>query len=370
MSSEKPTLPSIHLMLEGAGINSLPSSTTATVGGKSAHRRNASDVASHLENLSLSTPIPMEPCASNTNSSTNSTPTQWSMPFRPTPLYQHPYHHHRSARNLHSRSYSDYTHPYITTPPPPPSSIAPYQQVNGLLAPHQQHRRAVSTSTLDLMLHHRPSTSDSYSSPPALYPSYSTSTLPQSPTLSVKTPSSLDEQHYPFDLDDEDSLSHRYDDEEGDSHDKVKQQQQQQQHVGPTSTTDTVVMMAGSSSTTTTTTLTNDDLCGSTTTANPNSNGKDSSKYQCTYCQKGFSRPSSLRIHVYSHTGEKPFTCPEVNCGRSFSVQSNMRRHIRVHKLNGKHLKLRRSPPPIKPLAAKPSWMHGSLSQETVLPLH
>ncbi|KAI8084968.1 uncharacterized protein BX664DRAFT_249667, partial [Halteromyces radiatus] len=58
-------------------------------------------------------------------------------------------------------------------------------------------------------------------------------------------------------------------------------------------------------------------------------------KYQCPYCQKGFSRPSSLRIHTYSHTGEKPFTCPEPNCDRSFSVQSNMRRHIRVHKLNG-----------------------------------
>ncbi|CAO3589425.1 unnamed protein product [Absidia cylindrospora] len=279
------------------------------------------------------------------------------MPFRPTPLYQHPYHHHQSARNLHSQSYSDYTHPYITTPPPPPSSIAPYQQVNGLLAPHQQHRRAVSTSTLDLMLHHWPTASDTYSPPPALYPSYSTSTLPQSPTLSVKTPSSLDEQHYPFDLDDEDSLSHRYDDEDGDNHDTVKQQQQQ---AGSTSTTGTAVMMAGSSSTTS----------DSTVTTNPNSNGKDNNKYQCTYCQKGFSRPSSLRIHVYSHTGEKPFTCPELNCGRSFSVQSNMRRHIRVHKLNGKHLKLRRSPPPIKPLAAKPSWMHGSLSPETALPLH
>ncbi|KAI7886477.1 hypothetical protein K492DRAFT_140546 [Lichtheimia hyalospora FSU 10163] len=57
-----------------------------------------------------------------------------------------------------------------------------------------------------------------------------------------------------------------------------------------------------------------------------------SEKYKCLYCQKGFSRPSSLRIHVYSHTGEKPFNCPEPGCGRRFNVQSNLRRHLRIHR--------------------------------------
>ncbi|KAG1457948.1 hypothetical protein G6F56_006502 [Rhizopus delemar] len=56
-------------------------------------------------------------------------------------------------------------------------------------------------------------------------------------------------------------------------------------------------------------------------------------KYYCPYCKKPFNRPSSLRIHTYSHTGEKPFVCSEEGCGRQFSVQSNMRRHLRVHKL-------------------------------------
>jgi uncharacterized Zn-finger protein len=56
-------------------------------------------------------------------------------------------------------------------------------------------------------------------------------------------------------------------------------------------------------------------------------------RYQCPYCSKRFSRPSSLRIHIYSHTGEKPFVCTEPGCGRKFSVQSNMRRHLRVHRL-------------------------------------
>ncbi|CAO3600550.1 unnamed protein product [Absidia cylindrospora] len=54
-------------------------------------------------------------------------------------------------------------------------------------------------------------------------------------------------------------------------------------------------------------------------------------KYICPHCTKSFSRPSSLRTHIFSHSGEKPFACPYHGCNRSFSVQSNMRRHIRVH---------------------------------------
>ncbi|KAI8369305.1 uncharacterized protein BYT42DRAFT_583856 [Radiomyces spectabilis] len=61
-------------------------------------------------------------------------------------------------------------------------------------------------------------------------------------------------------------------------------------------------------------------------------------RYVCPYCHKKFSRPSSLRIHTYSHTGEKPFVCTEEGCGRRFSVQSNMRRHLRVHRL-GRNVK-------------------------------
>jgi uncharacterized Zn-finger protein len=57
-------------------------------------------------------------------------------------------------------------------------------------------------------------------------------------------------------------------------------------------------------------------------------------KYICPYCNKGFTRPSSLRTHTYSHTGEKPFICTEPCCGRKFSVQSNLRRHLRVHRLS------------------------------------
>ncbi|RAL66021.1 hypothetical protein DID88_005682 [Monilinia fructigena] len=52
-------------------------------------------------------------------------------------------------------------------------------------------------------------------------------------------------------------------------------------------------------------------------------------RYICQTCNKAFSRPSSLRIHSHSHTGEKPFKCPHQNCGKAFSVRSNMKRHER-----------------------------------------
>lgn len=58
-------------------------------------------------------------------------------------------------------------------------------------------------------------------------------------------------------------------------------------------------------------------------------------KHKCKVCDKRFTRPSSLRIHMYSHTGEKPFGCPFPDCDRHFSTASNLRRHKKVHRQNG-----------------------------------
>ncbi|GAA5887799.1 hypothetical protein JCM5296_001771 [Sporobolomyces johnsonii] len=65
---------------------------------------------------------------------------------------------------------------------------------------------------------------------------------------------------------------------------------------------------------------------GAVDAAAPNEVGR----YACPHCPKRFARPSSLRIHTFSHTGEKPFTCPL--CDRAFSVQSNLRRHLKIHR--------------------------------------
>ncbi len=77
---------------------------------------------------------------------------------------------------------------------------------------------------------------------------------------------------------------------------------------------------------------------------------KGDGKHVCWTCNKSFNRPSSLRIHVNTHTGATresyfipvysssvsnhkliAFQCPFPGCGREFNVNSNMRRHYRNH---------------------------------------
>ncbi|CAM0139470.1 hypothetical protein VKS41_004719 [Umbelopsis sp. WA50703] len=195
----------------------------------------------------------------------------------------------RSRQHSHARSFSDFTHPY-------PSSISPSSSARPsapyLAAPHLcQHRRAISANTAD------------FYTDPSWQPSECTSTATNTNSSKFKTIAPSPTRAKSALINTTDTTP----DSPQDSNDEDEYEEERSPSPSNSSSSSSVNMGV-------------------------DSNGRPN-RYQCTYCQKAFSRPSSLRIHTYTHTGERPYVCDAPNCGRRFSVQSNMRRHLRVHRM-------------------------------------
>ncbi|KAG1048045.1 hypothetical protein G6F46_007154 [Rhizopus delemar] len=313
-SNEKPKLPSIQSMLEGISLDEAANRSRG-------HRRHASEHSSAFK-----------PFVDQKGMNETSVSGQLEkLSIQPIPiepkideppnnqalLFHHlPFRPHLSSyrHNLHSRSYSDHTHPYPTTTTP--STVT-------------RHRRTVSTNTFDLLLqpHHRPAIDPPL---PLLCTSSSSSS-----TVTTNAPTS------PHTSEEEEDEKEDETDSEGSVYSDTAQKPSQ---------------------------VSKKPMPQSRKRRPP-----PSKRYYCSYCSKAFSRPSSLRIHTYSHTGERPFECPEKGCNRKFSVQSNMRRHLRVH---GTSRSSKRNPTALtpsekaqwinKPLAAKPIiWNNSNLTLST-----
>ncbi|KAM4633557.1 transcription factor HIVEP2a isoform 2-T2 [Polymixia lowei] len=56
---------------------------------------------------------------------------------------------------------------------------------------------------------------------------------------------------------------------------------------------------------------------------------KKPGKYICHYCGRACAKPSVLKKHIRSHTGERPYPC--VPCGFSFKTKSNLYKHRKSH---------------------------------------